>query len=131
MDSDRLAEARKYRLAPRHARPGVVYYIRIGELVKIGFTVRWSNRRQGYPPTAELLAMEPGTLLVEAQRHAQFAHLLVHGREWFTDAPDIRRHIRTLPALPIEHALPATARRYRADVGAVVLSRAGRATRSR
>lgn len=60
---------------------GVVYYIRINGQVKIGYTTNLTRRSRNYPPGSELLAVEPGSREVEAQRHRQFARALARGRE--------------------------------------------------
>src|SRR5690554_2780796 len=45
--------------------PGWVYYIRVGDTIKIGFSQDVSQRMRTYPPNAELLAAHPGTLETE------------------------------------------------------------------
>lgn len=75
----------------------LVYYVLIDGLVKIGTTENLPNRMRGYPPTAALLAVEPGDRTVEAARHRQFNHSLSAGREWFTPSADLRQHIESLP----------------------------------
>lgn len=59
----------------------VVYYMRLGDLVKIGYTSNLENRVAAINPE-EVLATEPGGRLLEAQRHKEYAGLRVHG-EWF------------------------------------------------
>lgn len=71
----------------------VVYYVRIGELIKIGTTTNLTSRLHQYPPSRELLAVEPGGTRVEHQRIKQFAHLLAYGKEWFRPGPDLLEHI--------------------------------------
>lgn len=77
--------------------PGVVYYVRVGFLVKIGHTRDLTTRLKSYPPDAKLLGVEPGDTRLEAERHAQFAGLLSHRREWFSQGPELLAHIATLP----------------------------------
>jgi hypothetical protein len=67
----------------------VIYYVRFGDIVKIGTTRNLRNRLNTYPPTAVLLAVEPGGLRLEAERHAQFAHLLAYRNEWFFAADEL------------------------------------------
>lgn len=76
--------------------PGWVYYIEIDGLIKIGYTTNITNRTRAYPPTAKLLAIEPGTKALERGRHSIFNQHLARGREWFNDHPDIRTWIDTL-----------------------------------
>lgn len=84
----------------------LVYYIRRGDLIKIGATahVKVRLRAQAYD---ELLAVEPGYFILEKQRHRQFAeHKAQMGRgqiEWFNPAEALLAHIEALRAL---HGLP-------------------------
>jgi hypothetical protein len=80
----------------------VVYYIGdpATQQVKIGCTTRMSLRFAAIAnqrPGAVLLAIEPGFMDREHQRHRQFAHLRVthHGgnREWYRKAPDLMEWI--------------------------------------
>lgn len=63
--------------------PGsVVYYMRIGNRVKIGFSTNIVTRLATINPE-ELLATEAGGYVLEQQRHRQFMDLRTHG-EWFS-----------------------------------------------
>ena len=74
-----------------------VYYVRVGDLIKIGTTRKaLSDRLAAYPPNAELLAVERGGTDVEAKRHHQFRHLLAMRKEWFHPAADLLDHIARL-----------------------------------
>lgn len=84
------------------AFPGRVYYVRVGQLIKIGHSRDLASRLRIYPPDAELLASEPGDASLETQRHAQFTHLLSHRREWFRMAPELMEHIAERPSVPKE-----------------------------
>lgn len=77
----------------------VVYYLRVGDLIKIGTTRHLKNRVAGYPPGSELLVSEPGDVELERQRHSQFAGLLAAGREWFHPASVLIEHINKLREL--------------------------------
>lgn len=77
-------------------RESVVYYVLVGDLIKIGKTVDIARRMTAYPPTAVLLATEPGGREVEAQRLAQFAHDRVARREWFDPSRQLRSYIESL-----------------------------------
>lgn len=66
---------------------GVVYIIRLGDRVKIGFT-RNLRQRMLDLPHEEILTMVPGTVEDERRCHAAFAHLRVAG-EWFRAEPDL------------------------------------------
>lgn len=85
-----------YRSAPASlVLDNVVYYVRVGDHVKIGYTSNLGNRMKAYP-TGRLLATEPGGLTEERKRHEQFAHALDVGREWFRITPDLMAHIKDL-----------------------------------
>lgn len=59
----------------------IVYYMRIGNRVKIGFTTGLAERLRAIRPE-ELLAIEAGGYELEQRRHREFGHLRTHG-EWF------------------------------------------------
>lgn len=59
----------------------VVYYMRIGNRVKIGFTTGLAERLKVINPE-EIMAVEPGGYELEQRRHREFRHLRTHG-EWF------------------------------------------------
>jgi hypothetical protein len=60
---------------------GWVYYMRIGNRCKIGYTTNLTRRMLVVVPE-EVLAIEPGTLETEVQRHDEFSQLRTHA-EWF------------------------------------------------
>lgn len=72
----------------------VVYYMRIGNRVKIGYTTNLASRLSTINPE-ELLVVEPGNRLKEIERHRQFSHLRVHG-EWFRLEGSLAIHIAGL-----------------------------------
>lgn len=73
----------------------LVYYVRNGDLIKIGYTWNLWQRMNKIP--GMLLAAEPGSPEIESQRHEQFAALRVgRNAEWFQDGPDLMRHIHGL-----------------------------------
>lgn len=80
---------------PEHAG-SVVYYLQVGDLVKIGHTSNLQRRMMGYPPGSVLLATEPGGHATELARHAGFADLLAGRREWFHPGPLLMEHITAL-----------------------------------
>ena len=77
-------------------KPGVVYFIRLGGLIKIGFTTSLAMRLRDLP-YEELLGIVPGTMRDEKALHQQFAHLRRTG-EWFEMAPDLLEHIEAVAA---------------------------------
>lgn len=77
---------------------GVVYYLRLGDLIKVGFTVDLAARLRDYPPHAHVLATEPGTKTLERQRHHELRHSLNLGREWFARSDEVLAHIESVLA---------------------------------
>jgi hypothetical protein len=72
--------------------PGsIVYYIRRGELIKIGTTTDPVTRFATLLPD-EVLAAEPGGQPEEYLRHRQFRHLRRHG-EYFEMADELMAHV--------------------------------------
>lgn len=81
----------------RYAADGVVYYVQIGEHIKIGCSVNLKQRLAGYPPNRRLLATEPGYEVEEAHRRlTQFSEYRELGREWFRPGPALIEHINWL-----------------------------------
>lgn len=73
----------------------LVYYARLGNRVKIGYTTDLRQRMIHIQPE-EVLAVERGGPRVEAKRHVQFAGLRVSG-EWFRLEGALADHISQLP----------------------------------
>ena len=88
--------ARPYQQPTPQAHAGVVYYMRFGDLIKIGFTTNLPVRQRTLRPD-EVLATEPGTMDLERARHMQFGHAYVR-REMFRCTPDLREHVERLAA---------------------------------
>jgi hypothetical protein len=73
---------------------GWVYYLRVGDQVKIGFSSDVRRRLRAYPPGSELLAVEPGDKKLERRRHNEFFEWLAAGREWFEPSAELLKHIQ-------------------------------------
>lgn len=74
-------------------RQQIVYYIRRGELIKIGTTSNPASRFDSLMPD-EILAHEPGGVAEEALRHRQFNPERVARRgEYFRPSPRLMKHI--------------------------------------
>lgn len=84
------------RVARGKRQPGFVYYIRMGDLIKIGYASNISRRMRAYPPSAELLAAHPGTIELEKSIHADFHAFLRRGREWFEPHQSVMAHIASV-----------------------------------
>jgi hypothetical protein len=77
------------------AKPtGFVYFVRVGDLVKIGYTADPKRRFAALQPS-EVLHLEPGTMQDEKRCHAAFHHIRVEG-ELFRPDPDLLRFIDDL-----------------------------------
>ena len=78
-------------------RVDVVYYLRLGERVKIGTTAN-PRQRLAALPYDELLAFERGDRAVEQRRHTQFAEYRIARSEWFAVNGVLAAHIDVLRA---------------------------------
>jgi len=77
---------------------GFTYFVRDGELIKIGFTERPSRRLRQLKrefPDLELLSVVPGVVSGEFETHQRFDHLRSHG-EWFRAEPELLDFIALL-----------------------------------
>lgn len=104
----RASERERYIKRDRQARRlkpegGWIYYLRVGERVKIGHTTNLDQRLAAYPPDSVLLALHPGTRAREKQLHEQFSVLKRLGREWYAPHPAIDVHVAEVLA---EHGSP-------------------------
>lgn len=88
----------------------VVYYVGVGDRIKIGRTKRHNLTTRLSGLHAEVLfAIEPGGSETELRRHEQFAHRRLDG-EWFSPGSDLLDHIQSLEGL---ETLPPLPRRCR------------------
>lgn len=94
MEEWRKAFEAEERLATSKTRPGHIYYLKVGKLIKIGFSGTLDERLRSYPPDSKILATHPGTPELEQSIHRKFFNHLSHGREWFTPSPEIDQHIQ-------------------------------------
>lgn len=78
-----------------------VYFIRSGDLVKIGTSIdvhrRLAALRTSSPMPMELLVVASGSYVEEKSVHQRFAHLRQHG-EWFTAAPELLGFVAQIAA---------------------------------
>jgi hypothetical protein len=77
-------------------RVDVVYYIRLGDRIKIG-TSAGPRSRLAQLPHDEVLAFERGGRALEQRRHAQFSGYRLGG-EWFSANDELAEHVRMLAA---------------------------------
>lgn len=90
LDDAEEAVARLVQMTPWREE-GWVYYIRRGDLIKIGHTVNLHKRMTDLMPDA-VLAVEPGPQQLESMRHVQFKASR-HRNEYFRPDDDLLRHI--------------------------------------
>jgi hypothetical protein len=82
----------------QNGRESIVYYIRRGDLIKIGTTTNPKKRFESLVPD-EILAWEPGGTIEEALRHRQFRRLKQGAGEYFRVEPDLAAHCKNLRRL--------------------------------
>lgn len=90
----------------------VVYYVQVGDLIKIGRTSDLRRRlATGYPPNTRVLATEHGDAGLEARRLEQFRAARAARVEWHRPAPALLAHIDALRAArghaPLERDTPS------------------------
>lgn len=91
---DRAEEEHRFQQAEARAfTQGWVYYVQIGDRIKIGYASDVAARLRAYPPEHKLLAVHPGTRTLEADMHQQFRGSRAAGREWYYPHPDLLAHI--------------------------------------
>lgn len=82
---------------------GIVYYLRRGDLLKIGTTTRYDARMRALRPD-EVLAVEPGSYALEHQRHREFeACQWSRGSEYFHMSAELKAHVLQLRS---QHGIP-------------------------
>lgn len=98
------AKAKDIRAAQRgDGEPSLVYYARIGDYIKIGFSTRLRSRLNSLR-VDELMAVEPGGYDLEQMRHVEFdADRIDLRRENFRPSDHLLEHIA---AIRTQHDLP-------------------------
>jgi hypothetical protein len=77
-----------------YAEQSQVYYIRMGDHIKIGYTQNLKERLTGLRvDVSDVLATEPGGRAKERERHLQFADIRIGRRENFERTADLLTHI--------------------------------------
>jgi hypothetical protein len=81
----------------------VVYFIRAGDAIKIGYTTNLAARKRALETASavplELLASVPGDRSEEARLHREWWHLHIQG-EWFRADEELLRYARELDGGP-------------------------------
>lgn len=96
--NDRLAEridAEEEQQARAFAdrQDGEIYFVRLGDLVKVGWTRDLWSRLKSYGASAQLLVSYPATRDDETTLHRQLRPALAKGREWYHDGDVINHFI--------------------------------------
>lgn len=92
---------------------GLIYFIRIGDLVKIGKTLDLKKRVTGFSyPGIEVLATEPGYTERETLLHRRFKRYR-HSGEWFRYGSELRQYVEGLQSRPLHKATPTRDRAVR------------------
>lgn len=72
---------------------GEIYYIKVGGLIKVGWTSDLRKRLRAYGPEAEVLVHYEATRRDEANLHRQLKPSRAKGREWYQDDPIIQAFV--------------------------------------
>lgn len=83
-------------MAVESARTGVVYFVRTGGRIKIGYSTNLERRLAQYPPDIEVLYLVRGDRDRERYEHKRFAAYLADGREWFQDRMEVTNLIAAM-----------------------------------
>lgn len=75
---------------------GYVYFVRLGNRVKIGYSRNPAERFKEVP-LEEVLTITPGSQDDERAAHIRFAHLRTTG-EWFKAEPELLKYAKSLPS---------------------------------
>lgn len=75
------------------SRLGWIYYLRIGDSIKVGYASKLLSRLRSYPPGAEFLYAHRGTKTDEKVAHSMLYLWRCAGREWFEDRPEVTDYI--------------------------------------
>lgn len=89
LEGEREQEKREF--AAR--QDGEIYFVRLGELVKVGWTRDLWSRLKSYGASAQLLVSYPATRDDETTLHRQLRPALAKGREWYHDGDVINHFI--------------------------------------
>lgn len=81
---------------PQTPDGGWIYYLQIGDRIKIGYASSMYNRMRSYPPNSILLAVHPGKIADERRIHREVAHHRVAGREWYGVTPEMVAYVEAV-----------------------------------
>lgn len=78
-------------------KPGRIYYVAVGDYIKIGWSTRMAGRLSMYPPDSVLLASHEGTLRDEAALHDRLKRWRAAGNEWYHPTPEVLAVVDAVP----------------------------------
>lgn len=81
------------------AEIGWIYYVQVGDKIKVGYTKDLQKRIGQYPPDSKLLASRPGTLKDERELHSMLTARRAAGREWYFICDEMGQHIASVVAM--------------------------------
>lgn len=128
-DRERFDQMQADQLSRRRQQWGQIYYIRLNDVIKIGWTSNLHGRLVDYNPGAVLLCHHAGTRADERDLHRSFKPLRVHGREWYDgNAAIILDHVA---AMVEKHGQPTVKLNMRPPRKAVTAKRGPTVTAGR
>lgn len=89
---------------------GWIYYVQVGDKIKIGYTKDLQRRIAQYPPDSVLLAARPGTIRDERTTHSLLSARRAAGREWYLIHDEVLGHIA---AVVRQHGKPPEIRDWK------------------
>lgn len=95
-----------YEPIPISESAGVVYFIRVGDLIKVGFSSDLSRRMKAYPPDAEVLAYYSGSFAEEQQTHQLLSAHRAKRREWYHPTPEVMAAVEDAKARQAQEPQP-------------------------
>lgn len=95
---------RNRRKEERSEQLGCLYFVRVGERIKVGWSRSPRSRLRQYPPGSEVLATQFNLLIAaEEAMHVRLTQWRDAGREWYRDCPEVRAAAAEIVA---EHGKP-------------------------
>jgi len=86
-------EVQPKRAATDQPYEGYVYYLQVGDRIKIGHTTDAIRRLATYPPESRLIAIRKGSRKRERAEHIRYDKYLADGREWFHYSKEMEEDI--------------------------------------
>lgn len=112
-DQQQTAERQRRERHMKESVGGFIYFLKVGDYIKIGHTLDLARRIRQYPPNSRLLGHHHGDREDEQELHRTFAAFLQSGREWYMDVPEIREHIARVKD---PESMASTERRTKTDL---------------